>query len=111
MNPAPAIPISQEPSLREPSAEPASLFTVVVAISPDLLSPTPRCRPATTLHLRHQPRKRARSRTAAQSDEQACRVAAMRIKHQVVVFDAADLETESRFWAGVLEGTVDAESD
>jgi predicted enzyme related to lactoylglutathione lyase len=36
---------------------------------------------------------------------------AMHIKHQVVVFDAADLATESRFWAGVLDGTVDAEDD
>jgi hypothetical protein len=32
---------------------------------------------------------------------------AMRINHQVVVFDAADLAAESRFWAGVLGGTVD----
>src|SRR5205809_6961168 len=36
---------------------------------------------------------------------------AMRINHQVVVFDAADLAAESRFWAGVLDGTVDAEDD
>jgi hypothetical protein len=35
-------------------------------------------------------------------------MAAMRINHQVVVFDAADLAAESRFWAGVLGGTVDA---
>ena len=35
----------------------------------------------------------------------------MRIKHRVVVFDAADLDAESRFWAGVLGGTVDAEDD
>ena len=33
------------------------------------------------------------------------------IRHQVVVFDAADLDSESRFWAGVLGGTVDAEDD
>jgi predicted enzyme related to lactoylglutathione lyase len=33
----------------------------------------------------------------------------MRIMHQVVVFDAADLTAESSFWAGVLDGTVDAE--
>jgi hypothetical protein len=33
------------------------------------------------------------------------------INHQVVVFDAADLATESSFWAGVLGGTVDAEDD
>jgi hypothetical protein len=35
----------------------------------------------------------------------------MRINHQVVVFDAADLAAESSFWAGVLDGTVDAEDD
>jgi predicted enzyme related to lactoylglutathione lyase len=35
----------------------------------------------------------------------------MKIKYQVVVFDAADLAAESRFWAGVLGGTVDAEDD
>jgi Glyoxalase-like domain len=35
----------------------------------------------------------------------------MRIRQQVVVFDAADLASESSFWAGVLDGTVDAEDD
>lgn len=35
----------------------------------------------------------------------------MRIERQVVVFDASDLFEESAFWAGVLEGTVDAEDD
>jgi catechol 2,3-dioxygenase-like lactoylglutathione lyase family enzyme len=35
----------------------------------------------------------------------------VKINHQVVVFDAADLDAESRFWAGVLGGTVDAEDD
>jgi len=35
----------------------------------------------------------------------------MEITHQVVVFDAADLDAESSFWAGVLGGTVDAEDD
>jgi hypothetical protein len=35
----------------------------------------------------------------------------MRIDHQVVVFDAADLASESSFWAGMLDGTVDAEDD
>jgi uncharacterized glyoxalase superfamily protein PhnB len=35
----------------------------------------------------------------------------MRITHQVVVFDSADLTSESSFWAGVLDGTVDAEDD
>jgi predicted enzyme related to lactoylglutathione lyase len=34
---------------------------------------------------------------------------AVRINHQVVVFDAADLTAESTFWAGLLGGTVDAE--
>jgi hypothetical protein len=29
----------------------------------------------------------------------------MRIKHQVTVFDTADLASESTFWAGVLGGT------
>lgn len=33
----------------------------------------------------------------------------MRINHQVVVFDAADLAAESSFWAGVLGGIVDME--
>ena len=35
----------------------------------------------------------------------------MRINHQVVVFDAADLAAESSFWAGVLDGIVDPEDD
>lgn len=35
----------------------------------------------------------------------------MKIKHSVVVFDASDLSAESRFWAGVLGGVVDAEED
>jgi predicted enzyme related to lactoylglutathione lyase len=35
----------------------------------------------------------------------------MKINHRVVVFDAAELQPESRFWAGVLGGTVDAEDD
>ena len=35
----------------------------------------------------------------------------MRINHQVLVFDTADLAPESSFWAGVLEGTVDAGDD
>lgn len=38
-------------------------------------------------------------------------MAVMKINHQVVVLDAADLAAESRFWAGVLGGTVDAEDD
>jgi len=35
----------------------------------------------------------------------------MKITQQVLVFDAADLAAESAFWAGVLDGTVDAEDD
>lgn len=35
----------------------------------------------------------------------------MKIKHQVIVFDAADLTQESTFWAGVLGGTVDEDDD
>jgi predicted enzyme related to lactoylglutathione lyase len=35
----------------------------------------------------------------------------MRIARQIVVFDAADLTTESTFWAGLLGGTVEAEDD
>jgi hypothetical protein len=35
----------------------------------------------------------------------------VRVKHQVVVFDSADLAAESTFWAGVLGGTVDPEDD
>jgi predicted enzyme related to lactoylglutathione lyase len=35
----------------------------------------------------------------------------MRITHQVLVFDAADLSAESTFWAQVLNGTVEADDD
>lgn len=35
----------------------------------------------------------------------------MKINHKVVVFDAPDLRTESEFWAGVLDGTVDVDDD
>lgn len=35
----------------------------------------------------------------------------MRINHQVVVFDAAELAPESSFWAEVLGGTVDVDDD
>jgi len=35
----------------------------------------------------------------------------MKIKRQVVVFDTADLATESTFWAGLMGGTVDADDD
>ena len=38
---------------------------------------------------------------------QAC--PAVNIKGQLVVFDAADLSSESEFWAGVLGGTVSAD--
>jgi len=31
----------------------------------------------------------------------------MRIRHRMIVFDAADLDAESMFWAGMLGGTVD----
>jgi len=37
--------------------------------------------------------------------------AGIRIKHQVVAFDAADLNAESAFWAGVLGGAVDRDAD
>lgn len=35
----------------------------------------------------------------------------MKIRYQVVAFDAADLEAESAFWAGVLGGEVDRDDD
>jgi predicted enzyme related to lactoylglutathione lyase len=35
----------------------------------------------------------------------------MNITRQIVVFDAADLAGESAFWAGVLGGTVDADTE
>jgi predicted enzyme related to lactoylglutathione lyase len=35
----------------------------------------------------------------------------MRINRQIIVFDAADLDAESSFWAGVLGGKVVAEDD
>jgi predicted enzyme related to lactoylglutathione lyase len=35
----------------------------------------------------------------------------VKINLQVVVFDAADLNAESNFWARLLGGTVDAEDD
>ncbi|MGX7671359.1 VOC family protein [Plantactinospora sp. DSM 117369] len=31
----------------------------------------------------------------------------MKIRHRMIVFDAADLDAESKFWAGMLGGTVD----
>ena len=35
----------------------------------------------------------------------------MKIRRQIIVFDAPDLSAESGFWAGLLDGTVDAEDD
>jgi catechol 2,3-dioxygenase-like lactoylglutathione lyase family enzyme len=35
----------------------------------------------------------------------------MKIRRQIIVFDAADLAEESAFWAGLLGGTVDADDD
>jgi catechol 2,3-dioxygenase-like lactoylglutathione lyase family enzyme len=35
----------------------------------------------------------------------------MKIKRQIIVFDAPDLAAESSFWAGLLGGTVVAEDD
>ena len=35
----------------------------------------------------------------------------MKIKRQVIVFDAPDLAAESGFWAALLDGTVHAEDD
>jgi len=35
----------------------------------------------------------------------------MRITRLLTVFDAADLETESTFWARMLEGTVEVDDD
>ncbi|MDQ3465256.1 MAG: VOC family protein [Actinomycetota bacterium] len=35
----------------------------------------------------------------------------MKTARQIIVFDAADLNAESSFWAGLLGGTVDAEDD
>ena len=35
----------------------------------------------------------------------------MKILRTIVVLDAADLSAESAFWAGLLDGTVEAEDD
>jgi predicted enzyme related to lactoylglutathione lyase len=35
----------------------------------------------------------------------------MKISRQIIVFDAADLKTESTFWAGMLAGMVEAEDE
>jgi hypothetical protein len=41
----------------------------------------------------------------------SCEDATVKINHQVVVFDAAELAPESAFWAAVLQGTVEADDD
>jgi hypothetical protein len=38
-------------------------------------------------------------------------IGAMRVSRLIHVLDAADLAAESSFWAGLLDGTVDAEDD
>jgi Glyoxalase-like domain len=38
-------------------------------------------------------------------------MASMRVSRLIHVLDAADLDAESSFWAGLLDGTVDAEED
>jgi hypothetical protein len=35
----------------------------------------------------------------------------MKIKREIIVFDAADIATESAFWAGLLGGEVRADED
>ncbi|NJC22612.1 putative enzyme related to lactoylglutathione lyase [Arthrobacter pigmenti] len=35
----------------------------------------------------------------------------MKITRQITVFDAADMDAESAFWAGLLDGTVEADDD
>src|SRR5690349_15384840 len=35
----------------------------------------------------------------------------VKLRRQIVVFDAADIAAESAFWASLLGGTVDAEDD
>ena len=35
----------------------------------------------------------------------------MKLNRQIVVFDAADIEAESSFWASLLDGTVHADDD
>jgi predicted enzyme related to lactoylglutathione lyase len=35
----------------------------------------------------------------------------MKLKTQLIVFDTADLGAESAFWAGLMEGTVQADDD
>ena len=35
----------------------------------------------------------------------------MKVRRRVVVFDAGDIDAESRFWAGLLGGEVDPDED
>ena len=35
----------------------------------------------------------------------------MKVNRRVVVFDAGDIDAESRFWAGLLDGTVHRDED
>ncbi|NUR06816.1 MAG: VOC family protein [Nocardioidaceae bacterium] len=35
----------------------------------------------------------------------------MRVTRRIVVFDASDIEAESRFWAGLLDGEVHRDDD
>jgi predicted enzyme related to lactoylglutathione lyase len=35
----------------------------------------------------------------------------MKPKQQIIVLDAADMAAESAFWAGLLDGTVEADAD
>jgi hypothetical protein len=35
----------------------------------------------------------------------------LKINRRVIVFDASDIDAESRFWAGLLGGTVDKDDD
>lgn len=41
--------------------------------------------------------------------DRRCHHGGVDIRFQVVVFDAADLDAESSFWAGVFDGTVDVD--
>jgi hypothetical protein len=34
----------------------------------------------------------------------------VKIRHQVIVFDAADVDAEAAFWAGALDGDIDVDS-
>jgi predicted enzyme related to lactoylglutathione lyase len=45
------------------------------------------------------------------STKRLCKDEQMKIKRQIIVFDAADLAAESTFWAGLLSGTAEADDD